>query len=59
MRNHGDSLPYIPEMTYLDMSNDLKYFIENQVIEKDKCKTITMIGHSMGGKAAMAHVLHV
>ena len=48
MRNHGYSLPYVENMSYLDMANDLKAFIENIVIKKDKCSFVTMMGHSMG-----------
>jgi esterase len=47
MRNHGDS-PYSNSMTYVDMAADLMETIRKH----QKPKTILM-GHSMGGKAAM------
>ena len=52
MRNHGDSLPYTDSMTYFDMANDLKTFIDKIVIGKDQCDptSITLMGHSMGGE---------
>jgi pimeloyl-ACP methyl ester carboxylesterase len=48
MRNHGASIPYTDKMSYLDMAADLKLFIENIVLEKDKCNFVTLMGHSMG-----------
>lgn len=51
MRNHGDSLPYTENMTYTDMANDLRNFIDKIVLEKDQCdpNSVTLMGHSMGG----------
>ncbi len=46
-RNHGRS-PFAETHTYNDMRNDLAEFFEQQNIEK-----ATLLGHSMGGKAAM------
>jgi esterase len=57
MRNHGFSEPYVDSMTYSDMANDLKNFIEKIVLARDKSKKITLIGHSMGGKASMTLAL--
>jgi pimeloyl-ACP methyl ester carboxylesterase len=57
MRNHGNSVPYVDSMTYLDMAGDLESFINRIVVEKDKCECVTMMGHSMGGKSTMALVL--
>ena len=47
MRNHGDS-PFTTSMTYPDMSSDLI-----QTIQKHKTPKTILMGHSMGGKAAM------
>ncbi len=47
LRNHGRS-PFAPTHTFDDMRNDLAEFFEQQKIEK-----ATLLGHSMGGKAAM------
>jgi esterase len=47
LRNHGNS-PHADEMTYSLMANDLEQFCEAQQLDK-----IILIGHSMGGKAAM------
>ena len=51
MRNHGDSLPYTENMTYKDMANDLRNFIDKIVLEKDQCypNSVTLMWHSMGG----------
>lgn len=57
MRNHGDTQPYVDQMTYNDMANDLASFIQKIVIEKDGVKSVSLLGHSMGGKAAMTLVL--
>lgn len=57
MRNHGDSEPYVESMTYEEMANDLENFINKIVIEKDKSQHVSVLGHSMGGKAAMTLVL--
>jgi pimeloyl-ACP methyl ester carboxylesterase len=52
MRNHGDSQPYTQNMSYTDMGNDLRNFIDKIVLEKDQCdpNSVTLMGHSMGGK---------
>jgi len=47
MRNHGDS-PYTASMTYPEMASDLI-----QTIRKHKMPKTILMGHSMGGKAAM------
>ena len=46
-RNHGRS-PFANSHTFDDMRNDLEEFFEKHNIEK-----ATLLGHSMGGKAAM------
>lgn len=53
LRNHGDTLPYVSNMTYVDMAKDLKKFIEVVVKNRDQVNKVTLLGHSMGGKAAM------
>ena len=45
MRNHGDS-PWMPSHTYPDMAGDLAELI-------DPDRPADVLGHSMGGKAAM------
>lgn len=50
-RNHGKS-PHHPDMTYLDMQNDLAEFIEQHDIERP-----VLLGHSMGGKTAMHYAV--
>jgi pimeloyl-ACP methyl ester carboxylesterase len=47
MRNHGDS-PYTASMTYADMASDLI-----QTIRKHNMPKTILMGHSMGGKAAI------
>ncbi|CAF3433329.1 unnamed protein product [Rotaria socialis] len=47
MRNHGDS-PYTDSMNYCDMASDLI-----RTIEKHQMPKTILMGHSMGGKAAM------
>lgn len=47
MRNHGDS-PALPSHSYSDMAADLA-----QVIEAQNVGPMDIMGHSMGGKAAM------
>jgi len=47
MRNHGES-PQVPEMDYPEMAEDIALFLETHNINKTH-----IIGHSMGGKAAM------
>lgn len=46
-RNHGRS-PFSDSHTFNDMRNDLEEFFQKHNIEK-----ATLLGHSMGGKAAM------
>jgi len=49
-RNHGDS-PHLPSHSYADMAADLAEVIRAQPGQAD------VVGHSMGGKAAMALAL--
>jgi len=51
LRNHGKSF-HSDEMTYEAMSDDLLYYIQHYNL-----KDINLMGHSMGGKAAMNFVL--
>jgi len=51
MRNHGES-PWIDGMDYRDMAEDVTAFIKRHAL--GPC---TLIGHSMGGKAAMTLAL--
>jgi len=51
MRNHGDS-PNTISMTYADMAADLI-----QTIRKHQTAKTILMGHSMGGKAAMVVAL--
>ena len=51
MRNHGAS-PWTDEMTYPAMAEDLLLYIGRHGLSRP-----TLIGHSMGGKAAMAAAL--
>lgn len=51
LRNHGDS-PWCDDMNYPLMANDLATFITTHDL-----KEVTLIGHSMGGKAAMTLAL--
>ncbi|WP_117086180.1 alpha/beta fold hydrolase, partial [Klebsiella pneumoniae] len=48
VRNHGDS-PRAQTMTYREMAQDVLDLIRSLNIEK-----VIVIGHSMGGKIAMA-----
>lgn len=48
-RNHGNS-PHTSSHTYIDLKNDLDEFIKQKSLDK-----VTLIGHSMGGKAAMLY----
>jgi len=50
-RNHGQS-PHAPVHTYPALSDDLLEFMEEHHLERT-----TLIGHSMGGKAAMTFAL--
>lgn len=47
LRNHGRS-PHAPSHTYADMAEDLREFMEKNWIHSAR-----VMGHSMGGKAAM------
>jgi pimeloyl-ACP methyl ester carboxylesterase len=49
-RNHGES-PHVPSMTYPEMVEDLKEFINDVVIKESGSDTVHLLGHSMGGKA--------
>ncbi len=51
LRNHGDS-PWDPDMSYESMAGDIRAFMEAQGIAG-----AAVLGHSMGGKAAMALAL--
>ena len=51
LRNHGES-PWDPEMTYPAMAEDIAAFIEKEV-----GGPAHVLGHSMGGKAAMVLAL--
>lgn len=51
MRNHGSS-PHCEEMTYSDMADDVKTFLQEQ-----KLSNVALVGHSMGGKVAMTVAL--
>lgn len=52
LRNHGQS-PHTDEFDYRVMAEDLKKFIDDHKIEAP-----AIIGHSMGGKAAMTLATH-
>lgn len=47
LRNHGNS-PWHDSMTYYDLADDVRGFIEQHNLEQ-----AAVIGHSMGGKTAM------
>lgn len=51
-RNHGQS-PHSPEFNYRVLAEDLEDFIREHDLG-----VVRLIGHSMGGKAAMYHALH-
>ena len=51
LRNHGES-PWDGEMDYLAMADDVLAFLDRRGLDR-----ATLIGHSMGGKAAMAVAL--
>ena len=50
LRNHGNS-PHSDEWTYPAMANDLNELIGSTIPQINK--SITLLGHSLGGKAAM------
>lgn len=50
LRNHGHS-PHSSDFSYDLMADDI-----NEIINKEKLKKVTVIGHSMGGKVAMRAV---
>jgi len=52
MRNHGES-PWCKEMNYVLMADDLAEFIYSVVLPETGFKKSHLLGHSMGGKAAM------
>ncbi|KAK4048645.1 hypothetical protein OIV83_004615 [Microbotryomycetes sp. JL201] len=51
LRNHGVS-PHAPEVAYTDLAGDVGHYID-----KNGLKDVTLLGHSMGGKVAMALAL--
>ncbi len=51
LRNHGDS-PWSQQMSYADMAADVQRFIVDQRLDRP-----AVLGHSMGGKAAMVLAL--
>lgn len=51
LRNHGSS-PWADSMGYLDMAADVQC-----LIEREQLGAVTVVGHSMGGKVAMALAL--
>ena len=51
MRNHGES-GHAGSMYYMEMMEDLKQFTHQQGIDK-----FSLLGHSLGGKVAMAFAL--
>ncbi|TKR93301.1 hypothetical protein L596_007784 [Steinernema carpocapsae] len=58
MRNHGES-PHVATMEYDEMAFDLVKFIETVVLPStsEKFSSVHLLGHSMGGKAAMSLAL--
>lgn len=52
LRNHGRS-PHTTSMTYLDMVADLRRLVSHLGLAR-----FTLVGHSMGGKAAMTMALN-
>jgi esterase len=48
LRNHGES-DHHNSMKYTEMDDDLVRFIDSRELE-----TVTIIGHNMGAKTAMA-----
>lgn len=51
LRNHGES-PHSDELTNLGMASDLKYFMDQESIDKS-----VLVGHSLGGKAVIQFAL--
>lgn len=51
LRNHGRS-PHLPTHTYPELAEDLEQFLDEHYIH-----TCSVLGHSMGGKAAMQTAL--
>ncbi|VDK81107.1 unnamed protein product [Litomosoides sigmodontis] len=53
LRNHGNS-PWHPTMTYAEMANDVRRFID-EIVPKhvEQFPKTHLLGHSMGGKTAM------
>ncbi|KDR78645.1 hypothetical protein GALMADRAFT_244117 [Galerina marginata CBS 339.88] len=51
LRNHGSS-PHSTPMTYEAMASDVHKFIQDKEL-----KEVALLGHSMGGKVAMAYAL--
>ncbi|MGB3211448.1 MAG: alpha/beta fold hydrolase [Desulforhopalus sp.] len=47
IRNHGQS-PHMPTHSYLDICDDLLQYLQQENINE-----VSIVGHSMGGKAAM------
>lgn len=52
LRNHGES-PHSPVMDYPAMVADMRFFLDQRGI-----KQVNLLGHSMGGKAAMWFALN-
>jgi len=52
LRNHGGS-PHTDTMTYLDMADDVRALVESLGLHD-----FSLVGHSMGGKAAMTLALN-
>ncbi|GAA5841078.1 hypothetical protein JCM3766R1_006659 [Sporobolomyces carnicolor] len=52
LRNHGHS-PHVRECSYEDLAADVKSFIQHE----QKLEDCVVVGHSMGGKVAMALAL--
>jgi pimeloyl-ACP methyl ester carboxylesterase len=51
LRNHGAS-PWAESMTYTDMADDVRHYIEQHGLG-----SVSVMGHSMGGKTAMVLAL--
>jgi len=52
LRNHGQS-PHVADMSYEEMAEDVRYFMEGQWVHH-----AYLMGHSMGGKVAMQLALN-